>query len=144
MITNYKISDHFSIAELVSESVLKKWGPQATLFIDLRIVLFLEIQHKLYGTLHVNDWIWKGKYDSRGYRAPDDPDGATNSQHRYGRAVDSVSDKYPAEERRQEMIKNWDTKYRDIGITRIELGTSWLHADCGWVLNQTKLFTFNP
>lgn len=144
MINNYKISDHFWIAEWVSKSTLEKWGSQAVLFIDPRIVLFMEIQRKLYGPLYMNNWIDGGNKDSRGYRSADDPDGAAASQHRFGRAADSVSDKYPAEERREEIIKNWDAKYRDIGVTRMELGTSWLHVDCGWVLNQQKIFTFNP
>lgn len=141
---NYKISDHFWIAEFVSKATLQKWGQQATLFIDPRMILFMEIQRKIYGTLYMNNWYEGGNKDSRGYRAPDDPEGANSSQHRFGRATDSVSDKYPAEERRQEIIKNWDVKYRSIGVSRMELGTSWLHVDCGYILNQQSLFTFNP
>jgi len=62
------------------------------------------------------------------------------SQHTYGRAVDIVSNKMPAQEMREHILKNRD-KYPY--ITRMENNVTWLHIDIKDT-QQEEIILFNP
>lgn len=119
---------HFKIQELVSQATLAYLGEEACWnILDERALMMLDKLRDKFGPANVNDWIFGGKYDSRGYRAPNDPDGARYSDHRFGRAFDVVFKKVHAEQVRSYILANKD---EFPFITCIESGVSWLHFSC--------------
>lgn len=142
--TNYFISPHFRIAELVSREILTAFGERATWFIDPRIPVFLEFMRGRFGVTYLNNWIDGGKADSRGFRAPTDREGASMSQHRFGRATDTTYKNVTAEEVREDIKKNWKELYLPLGVTCIEDNVSWLHADFRYIQYQKELFIVLP
>ena len=119
---------HFKIEELVSQATLAYLGEEACwkLF-DERALMMLDKLRETFGPATVNDWIFGGKHDSRGFRAPNDPDGARYSDHRFGRAFDVIFQKKSAKDVRAYIIAH---KEDFPFITCIEDGVSWLHFSC--------------
>lgn len=141
---NYQISPHFTISELVSSGVLYRFGANAVWFLDQRIITYCEFMRERFGVAYANNWYWHGKQDSRGFRADDDADGGTMSQHRYGRAVDLVFKLVAAEEVRNDIIANWSRLYRPLGISCIEAEVAWVHADMRYIPGQKELLIIYP
>ena len=73
---------HFKVYELVPESIYKKFGDSALRFFDDRILITADRIREKYGKMVCNNWFWGGEYDSRGFRPPDDKDGAELSAHK--------------------------------------------------------------
>lgn len=141
---NFQVSPHFRIAELVSKSVLVRWGKNSLWFIDPRIITYLEFMRVRFGVTHINNWIDGGKLDSRGFRSPSDTDGGSMSQHRFGRAVDATFKNATPDEVRQDIINCWPVHYKQLGITTIEADVSWVHSDMRFIPNQKELFIVKP
>jgi len=141
---NCYVSRHFRIAELVSKEILIAYGIRATWFLDPRLIPFLEFMRRRFGPTYLNNWIDGGNKDSRGFRAPSDRTGAVMSQHRFGRAGDTVYKNISAEEAREDIKRNWKELYLPLGITCIEDNVSWLHADMRYIPNQKELLIVQP
>lgn len=106
----------------------KGFGDKLWLMFDYRILWTYDKLRKRYGRVTMNNWLWGGHNQYRGWRPFDCPVGAKLSQHKFGRAGDGVFT-MPAEEIRQDIIKHqndYDFKY----ISVIEDNVSWLHCDC--------------
>jgi len=104
---------------------------------DERILITLDEVRKYYGIpVTVNNWYSGGKFNSRGWREPNDKDGATLSQHKFGRAVDFDVYQIPAEE-----VRNDIRKGKFPLITCIERDVSWVHID---VRNVKRLLEIRP
>lgn len=132
------IPKFFIIEELISEVVFRKYGKLAWQFFDDRALKTLDRLRERFGKATVNDWLWGGEYDSRGFRAPDDPDGAEMSAHKRGQAFDVVFEKHPAEDVRGDILRNPDDfPY----INAIEANVNWLHYDCR---NCQRIMVFKP
>lgn len=71
--TNFQVTSHFTIAELVSKSVLDQWGNRAVWFLDERLLKCLEFFRTRYGVTYLNNWYWGGNLDSRVFRHYTDP-----------------------------------------------------------------------
>ena len=143
---NYYQCKHFRIEELVPKKVFEELGGRAWGLFDSRILSTMDTTRDILGVpMVVNDWLWGGNHQYRGWRPTDwRPDGfsqgAKYSQHFYGRAIDSVSPHMPAEQMRLKIIEN--NKLFSF-LTRIENKVSWLHLDCKNV-NVSKIHLFNP
>lgn len=79
---------YFTVKELVHPWILKKIGAEnAWLRLDEGCLRDLDrIRKKWGGYIYINS----GPNDSRGYRPPNDPDGAWLSVHKHGKAFDLV------------------------------------------------------
>jgi len=132
------IPKHFRIEELVSKTVFRKYGKQAFQFFDDRALKTLDRLRERFGPATVNDWLWGGPNDSRGFRAIDDPEGADNSAHRRAQGFDVIFKEISAEEVREYILRNPDEfPY----INAIEANVNWLHFDCR---NCQRIMVFKP
>jgi hypothetical protein len=121
---------HFDIKELVDKQTYDKFGEQAWMFFDDRILITLDnIREYFNKPVTVNNWSVGGSYDSRGLRRPTDPTGASFSQHRFGRAIDFSVKDMTADEVRKIILDGQDNSLFQY-IKRIEKDTSWVHIDC--------------
>jgi len=132
------IPKYFRLEECVSKKVFDRFGQRAWEFFDDRALITQDALRERYGKIIINDWLWGGHFDSRGFRAPDDTDGAEFSAHKRGQAFDSIFQDVTAEEVRQDILKNPNLfPY----INAIEAGISWFHQDCR---NCKRIKVFHP
>lgn len=145
-----EVKKFFKIQEFVDELTYKKWGENAWMFFDEKLLETILILRRdiLKVPLVCNDWSFGGSHQQRGLRTnisplvkeKTDKGILYQTQHMYGRAVDLVSSKMSAEKMR-ELIKQNENKlpYK----VRIELDTTWLHIDTMCMFNQkTKTYWF--
>lgn len=140
------IPEHFQLQELFPQDFYEIYYPQrgANLWelIDVRVLQVLDGLREVYGSIIVNDWMWGGTNNYRGYRPPDCKIGARFSQHRFGRAADGIPTKTTAEKiRNQIMDHRYDINKHNMDpaivfdhpsfryITAFEIGITWLHFD---------------
>jgi len=112
----------FSLDELFSQEICKKYGSVAWSFLDDRLLITLDALRNKYGAIFVNNWAVGGSLDSAGFRAPNDPVGASFSQHRFGRAADCHFKHYTAEDIRQKILLDPEMFPH---INAIEMNVSW-------------------
>lgn len=137
-----KISEHIDIEELVPKDTFMLKGIECFDLIDYRIPLILERIRELCGNrpLIINNWLWGGKYQYRGYRPLDCTVGARNSMHKHGMAVDFDVRFQTAEETRKIILEN-ESELMLLGLTRMERDVSWVHIDLKSTgLKHIKLF----
>lgn len=135
------LSTHYDIQSFVPRDVFERFGMKSVWFIDKRIVRLAEWCYDEIGMAVINDWASGGHHDSRGFRPCSDTEGATFSQHRYGRAVDLVFPHLPSYDRiRQVIIANFKYLNETYGLTTMEADTpSWLHLDLRLTLQEDLL-----
>lgn len=132
-----RASKNIAWQEVFNEEYYEKWKNTPWRFqqkLDERIIFAQQRLIERFGTMYLNDWKWGGDNDSRGWRPPEDPDGAEYSDHKYGRALDSVPQEVELKEIHLDIADNPEW-YLDIGITTIEsieYATSWLHISNRW------------
>jgi hypothetical protein len=128
------VPKYFKLQEMFPRDFYKEVHPRLgdTMWalIDNRILFTADMLRERYGTMVVNDWLWRtdNANNYRGFRPRDCTVGATFSQHRYGRALDCKFKYVKAEEVRLDIRSN--DKYAFKYITTIELDVTWLHFDC--------------
>jgi hypothetical protein len=128
---------HFDIEELVPRAVILLLGrDSAWVVFDDRALRTLDGLRDKFGATYVNDWQIGGNMDSRGYRCPNDKDGADFSQHKLGNAFDCTFKTAKVETVRAYILAHPD---EFPWITGIEKGVSWLHFDTG---NRTRITVF--
>ena len=130
------LKKYFSIQELVSEAVYKKWGERAWKFLDEKLLSVLIILRRdiLRVPLVCNDWKFGGTHHERGLRdntskivSEKTKNGTMYlSAHNFGKAVDLVSAKMQACEMRKKIMENSFLLPCQI---RMEDGVNWLHVD---------------
>jgi hypothetical protein len=86
----------------------------------------------------INNWLNGGDFQWSGLRTVDCKIGAKRSIHRLAKAFD-IKCKIPAEEMRQEILKNQDHDAFQY-INRIEADVSWLHVDRARTENRIAVF----
>jgi len=150
-----QVSKNFYADEFFSEAhylALLKAGRVdiIKLLIDSRIIAATQYERDLFGPTYINTWYNKydgGKRQWSGIRLVGSPYFSENSMHSYRcLAVDTISPKASAEEKREHIRKNY-SKWRELGITRIESkiavrddkgrilyynNPTWLHKDVGF------------
>jgi len=125
-----RIPKNFRPEEFVSRAVFESRGsalvPQ---LIDYRIFETVDfIRNKRFNrAVTINNWVYGGEFQYRGFRAPDETIGAQLSQHHSGRALDFDVDGHTAAEIRRDIINN---PHLYPHITCIEDGVNWVHIDC--------------
>ena len=135
---------HYRVEEWFPQDVLD-WcmttGYNPWMFIDERILMTGDRLRARYGTMYLNNYLWGGKSQYRGYRPPTCQIGSTLSAHRFGKAGDFNPVKVTAEEIRLDIKANWK-KGVDLFpfITRIENNVNWFHCDN---FNANRITWFN-
>lgn len=138
---------HFDIRELVPEKEYRTMGDAAWWLLDTRMLITLDALHDRYGIIIVNTWHSQRLQQHYGFR---DQSGYRNrfhygsmaqylqshSQHKYGRAADSLIIGSTAAQVRKDIIDNPEW-FPLIGA--IEDNVSWLHFD---VRNCDSLMVF--
>jgi hypothetical protein len=124
-----KISPNFFIHEFVYPQMFKMFGDKAIRYFDKRLIDIAEALRSHYGQpVTVNNYFWGGQFSLSGLRPFDTATGATFSDHKYGRVNDFKIKNINPEEVRNEIRKNYKTKWQPIGVTAIEIDTpTWTH-----------------
>lgn len=131
-----RISQHFNYSEFFSRSMCNSYS-EAFLkrLLDPRVVPIMEqLRSSLGRPIYINNWLWGGRSQSRGFRAFTSSVGARYSQHKFGRAVDFSVGGMSANQVRQHILDN-EQLYMSMGVSRLEDGrvaTTWIHFDVSW------------
>lgn len=131
-----KLSNNFSLVELIDRKTYQKWGTSSIWFIDPKLVQIAQFIRDRHGKpVTINNWSSGGQY---GFSSFDPPGGYRNasslSQHRQGRAIDVKllgEVNKGADILRKDIIDNFDL-YRKFGLTTIEdakYAPTWCHID---------------
>lgn len=119
---------HFRLEELLPRNIFEARGDRGWELLDWRIVYSVDcIREYLNIPITINDWIYKGKQEDRGFRPPDCNTGVAFSQHKFGRAVDFISKEMNSEEIRLKIIQ---ASRLFPFITYMENDTPHVHIDC--------------
>jgi hypothetical protein len=124
---------YFALHELVPRAELDRYGERLWNVYDDRILRAADKLRDKFGPMVVNDWFYGGTNQYRGFRPAGCDVGAKLSQHRYGRALDLIPMRAPAETIRQAIIEDLEMVRDDDGtflVTAMEADVSWLHIDC--------------
>lgn len=131
-----KKSKYFKIQELVCPDVFKRFGENAWMFIDHRLIETLDIVREkiLCKPIIVNNWSVGGSFTQRGLRcnmcqvvkSKSAENNLYLSAHTFGKAIDASIQGMTGEEARKLIIKNQILLPWPI---RLEERVSWLHLD---------------
>jgi len=121
---------HFKIQELVPQTHYAIYDITILLsLLDDRILWTADQLHSLYGPLIINDYLFNGPNQYRGWRPPTCSIGTKLSQHKFGRALDIIPQDFTVLQIRSDIINNThveEFKY----ITAVETDINWLHISC--------------
>lgn len=132
---------YFSVQEFVPRAVYNALGDERSWQVmDERILQTAYSLRVRYGKMTINNWHMGGDREWSGLRLPESPFYSKTSQHSFGRAIDVLFADVSAEDVRMDIRSRLDDPAFKF-ITSIELGTSWLHADCR---NCNRLMTYYP
>ena len=135
----------FHIEELVDKATFEKLGEKAWELLHPNIVSVVTGLRVFFGSpVTVNNYLFGGSMQYRGYRGIDCPVGSYGSWHRRGMAVDcDIHGKTAGEAR--EIILACAERQELIHIQRIENLVDWLHVDIGFVpKGKSRIYLFNP
>lgn len=142
MIDIYKVPviNQIRIEELVPEIVFKQFGQSAWRFIQPQLYHALISSRAYFNKQHIiNDWLWGGDFEFRGFRPHWYTGGARYSAHRTGNAVDYDVVGVTAREVR-EVIQ----RHPEWGFTRVEAKVSWVHGDTVWMPGEQGVVLIQP
>jgi hypothetical protein len=160
-----KISQNFDVREFVPRHIWTKFQEKSVWFVNPKIVSIAEFYKSFFTTYYkkklgndvvrtvaivVNNWHIGGIQQWRGLRTDKCTQGAENSQHRYMNAFDTEMFIVYADGKRIEVdykeihkvIQENETEFLANGVTTIEdlkIASGWLHTDCRWIPDQTKI-----
>lgn len=121
-------SRYFKIEELVPSIVFKRFGHRSWMFLNPIALQMLDTIREFYDRpVTVNNWLWGGNLENRGFRTPKSDVGASFSQHKLGNAFDLNVENISSEEVRNDILKNQNNIFVDINC--LESDVSWVHFD---------------
>lgn len=126
------IPKHFVLQEFLPRQIYEQITPatmwKGWMMLDERMLRHADQCREAFGPLTINNWHIGGNRNESGLRISGMATYNPFSQHSFGRAFDCVSKVKTGEEMRQYILANKD---KFPYVTRMEIGTSWLHSDCG-------------
>lgn len=155
-----RLTNNFWLDEFVAPEIYKRFQGNSLIFVNPLLIKIVQLLRNRFGCVIINNWSQHGKIDASefllleesqkqnyftksGLRSPWCSVGATYSQHKFGNAVDLKFTTATPKQVRKDIIKNYDTLYKPLGLMAMEDNTtSWLHIDCRNT-NTDKLFIFN-
>ncbi len=136
-----KVEKNFYLDEFIpKELYIAHQEYQLRRLIDERLFKLMQVIRDRHGARTINDW-WNGKgRNYSGYRQVGTSYYSLFSCHSNGRATDSIG-KTTAPEIWEDIRKNYNTIYKPLGLTIIEVGKEidWLHVGLG-ATNLNGLF----
>jgi hypothetical protein len=135
---------HFRIEELVPKDVFEKFGDRSWQFLNPVALKALDnIREHFDDYVTVNNWLWGGPFQARGFRPMWSNVGASLSQHRLGNAFDLDVDNLSAKAVRAEIILHkHHPHFRDINC--LEADVNWVHFDCRNIPEETRILIVHP
>ncbi len=135
----------FRIEELVDLQSFTEWGEGCWNFFPQESLDMIHgIRTYFDRPITINNWLWGGPFQERGYRGPSSSIGALKSYHKRGMAFDFDVKDMTAEEVRREIIDNQENEHLRL-IQRMERAVTWCHVDRGPVPNgYMRVYLFNP
>lgn len=120
----------FRIEELVDPITLREEGEEVCweFFPDDSLWMLHGVREFFNRPVVVNNWLWDGAMQYRGYRPPWCVIGAPNSAHRKGLAFDLDVKGIDAQEVRRLIRENQNDPRLQL-IQRMEKGVNWVHID---------------
>ena len=137
-----QLSNHLFLDEYIPESLYRQYEKRPHILVGLIDRWLVDADRKLreqFGPVTINNWWHGGDRQWSGLRVPGSPYYSPTSQHSFGRASDKLFANAPAEEVRKYIQANW----RQLGITCIEAGVSWVHSDLRWT-HTNELLIVRP
>lgn len=125
-----KLSQHIDLRELFPPETITMHGDKCADLIDPRLPVILERIRELCGdkSMILNTWHKGGTFKYRGYRPEHLAIGAKKSMHKQGMAADFDIAGLTADKVRN-IIRENQNELMALGLTRIEVGISWVHID---------------
>lgn len=120
---------NFVTEEFVPKHIYERYGDiSLSIFMDTRIIITADQIRKYFNRkMYINNYFFGGIRNFSGYRDNRSYVYNESSAHSFGRAIDFIISDLTADEIREEIIK----KHKKFPfISRMELGTSWIHVDC--------------
>lgn len=134
--------EHFRIEELVSPKTHEKYGERAWQFLDVHLLMAVDLLREDFGVCVINDWFWGGKFSESCLRSFDYGGLMNHSLHKMGKAADLKFRHMAPKEIRKRILANPKRYWM---IKGVELKTpTWLHIDTRNVDTRRRFFTFNP
>lgn len=136
-----KLTDNLFLDEYIPKELYLKYESKPHILIGLIDKQLVEADQALrhqFGPVTINDWWHGGNRNWSGIRTPDSSYYSPTSQHSFGRASDKLFAKSAAEEVRQFIRQHW----KELGITCIEDGVSWVHSDIRWNQSNNLLIVY--
>lgn len=137
-----KVSSNFSLEEFVHPAIFKRVGDRSLDFLHPLLIPTIQALRDKFGSVTVNDWLWKGKFKNSGLRLPLGELGASMSSHKFGCAADcKFSDVEPIEV--QTYVVRHQKEFPNIVRLENALVTkTWLHVEVG--IRHGSVKVFNP
>lgn len=125
----FYVPKYFIIQELFPPNLLVNGVNRLMRLLDPRLTWTIDAIRVHYDKpMIINDYLFGGDNEHRGFRRHDCTVGATYSQHKFGRAVDFNIKDISAQQICDDIINNPRLRpFRH--ITCIEVGRSWVHID---------------
>ncbi|MEA3223332.1 MAG: hypothetical protein U9P49_09250 [Thermodesulfobacteriota bacterium] len=123
------IPRHFELYEMLPKDIYESTmylGLSRWQWFDERMLQTCDFLRNTFGKMIMNTWYWGGRHQYRGWRPLDCEYGADWSQHKFGRAGDSVFMDITAHEVRKYVLAHPQEFHH---ITCIEMGVAWFHFD---------------
>jgi hypothetical protein len=135
-----KISENFYLDEYIPKELYYSTNNPSDLIklISPYLIKSDQLLRDHFGPVTINNWWNKGPRHLSGFRTYDCTIGATLSDHKRGMASDKIFKNASSEEVRKYIKENWEA----LGITKIELGTNWVHSSVAYT-GLKKLQMFN-
>ena len=129
-------NSNFIVAEFVPIELYDGRANRYTRFCNLQLVEFAQgIRNHFGKSMTINNKVYGGKWNYRGYRYAGCNVGAERGAHYRNCAIDFNIKGLTDLEVRQELVNN----YKDLGITIIEDGMNgWCHAGFEWFMGHEE------
>jgi len=136
-------STHFSLEELVDRDTFGTLGEKAWELLHPKAIIALDGIREFFGLpVTVNNWVFGGTMQYRGYRPAHCGIGAPQSYHRRGMAFDFDVKGLGAETVRERIVEAKDHPLLHL-IQRMEAEVSWVHVDIGKVPEgKSRIYLF--
>lgn len=163
-----QLTKNYLLQEFVPKEIFEKFGANSIWFLDYRLPSYAQFL-KEYLISHyqkkdsnivnvlviVNNWHTGGPHQYRGFRPRNCTEGADNSQHRFGRAMDcdiilvyADGKHVEADYKEIHSIIMADQKiFLDHGLGAIEdvaIASTWLHSDLRCTNTPTEILIVKP
>jgi hypothetical protein len=141
---------NFHLEEFIPKEIWKRWKTRSTRFIRLPLLELAQSVRDRYGKpVTINNWLWWKKgmklYNYSGYRPPLCKVGAFLSRHKLGLAIDIKVDGMDAPEVQKDIVDNYESVFKPMGLTAIEQDTpTWTHMSIEWTLSDSLIIIPRP